>query len=103
MTFTNLKRIHEAPKSGQLLAYTRKKVYFQPYDSLSEVKELLQNETLLELHLFDRDKEYRAIMTRSRRFKNSNTEPTTKDGCRVYGIIETIADFSEKDFSYRFL
>ncbi len=97
MTFTNLKRIHEAPKSGQLLAYTRKKVYFQPYDSLSEVKELLQNETLLELHLFDRDKEYRAIMTRSRRFKNSNTEPTTKDGCRVYGIIETIADFSEKD------
>lgn len=83
MTYQNLKRSNEAPESGQLLAYTRKKVYFQPYDSLFDVAALLQNETLLELHLFDQDKEYRAIVTRSRRFAD--------------GIIETIADFSEKE------
>ena len=93
MTFTNLKRRHEAPESGQLLAYTRKKVYFQPYDSFSEIEELLQNEKLLELHLFDRDKEYRAILTRSKRFKDNNTEASTKDEYQI----ETIADFSEAD------
>lgn len=93
MTFTNLKRRHEAPERGQLLAYTREKVYFQPYDSLSEIDELLQNEKLLELHLFDRDKEYRAILTRSKRFKDNNTEASTKDEYQI----ETIADFSETD------
>lgn len=97
MIYQDLKRSNEAPESGQLLAYTRKKVYFQPYGSLSEVELLLQNEMLLELHLFDQDKEYRAIVTRSRRFKDSNTEASTKDGHRTHGIIETIADFSEED------
>ena len=93
MTFTNLKRRHEAPESGQLLAYTRKKVYFQPYDSFSEIEELLQNEKLLDMQLFDRDKEYRAIITRSKRFKDNNTEASTKDEYQI----ETIADFSEAD------
>ena len=68
MTYQDLKRVNEAPKSGQLLAYTRKEVYFQPYGSLAEAEGLLQEKTLLELHLFDNDKEYRAIVTRSKRF-----------------------------------
>ncbi|HIZ60863.1 MAG TPA: hypothetical protein H9967_09190 [Candidatus Dorea faecipullorum] len=85
MTYQDLKRVNEAPKSGQLLAYTRKEVYFQPYDSLAEAEGLLQEKTLLELHLFDNDKEYRAIVTRSKRFPD--------------GMIETIADFSEEDAS----
>lgn len=82
MTYQDLKRVNKAPVSGQLLAYTRKTVHFQPYGSLAEVEALLQEDTLLEIHLFDHDREYRAIATRSRRFAD--------------GMIETVADFPEE-------
>lgn len=64
-----------------MLAYTRKKVIFQPYADPDEVKQILADEQILELHLFDRDREYRAIASRSPRFQD--------------GVIETIADFEK--------
>lgn len=58
------------PENGQLLAYTRKKVYFQQYEDLETVKELLKDQVLLELHLFDDEKEARFLSTTSHRFKD---------------------------------
>lgn len=68
-----------APSQGQMLAYTRKEVIYQPYSGLDEVKQRLESEELLELHLFDSNKEYRAVSTISHRFSN--------------GFIEHVADF----------
>ncbi len=83
MRWCNLQKIGEAPQAGQLLAYTRKNVIFQPYGALEEVEEWLSQEDLLEVHLFDEEKEYRSIATRSKRYKD--------------GVIETVADFSERE------
>lgn len=79
MHYDNLKRSSEAPACGQMLAYTRERVIFQPYVSLDEVRQILADKRLLELHLFDEDREYRAIASRSPRFEN--------------GVIETVVDF----------
>lgn len=79
MYYENLKRSSEAPPCGQMLAYTRKQVIFRPYVSLDEVRQILADVQLLELHLFDKDREYRAVVSRSPRFEN--------------GVIETVADF----------
>lgn len=79
MLIAELKDIGSAPASGQMLAYTRKKVIFEPYFSHDEVREKLSGEELLEIHLFDNNKEYRAISTESRRYED--------------GYIHHIADF----------
>lgn len=79
----------KAPESGYLLAYTRSGVIFQSYASLDALDGVLQEE-LLELHLFDRDKEYRAIASASRR---SIVEQD------VHAIIH-VADFSSSDKDY---
>lgn len=68
-----------APSQGQMLAYTRKEVIYQPYSDLEEVKQRIGKDELLELHLFDKDKEYRAVSTDSHRFPN--------------GFIEHVANF----------
>ena len=74
----------KAPESGYLLAYTRSGVIFQSYASLDALDGVLQEE-LLELHLFDRDKEYRAIAS-----------IVEQD---VHAIIH-VADFSSSDKDY---
>lgn len=79
----SLKRFSEAPDAGMLLAYTRKKVIFQPYHNRSEAERLVAGQELLELHLFNQDMEYRCITTRSSRYKD--------------GVIEAVIDFPEKD------
>ena len=88
MKMADLKRINEAPESGQMLAYTREKVFFKPYLGIDEVKEEFTNQNLLELHLFDRNKEYRAIASESVRY-------------RMDGYVDTVSDFrsDEKDES----
>lgn len=83
MTLQDLKKLEGAPAQGQLLAYTRRKVIFQPYKRREEVAEVLGDKELLELHLFDEQKEYRCIASRSSRFPS--------------GVIETVADFPEND------
>lgn len=76
MHYTDLKQISSAPEQGQILAYTRKQIFFQPYADLEEVKQILEDSEILELHLFDSSQEYRAVASRSPRFEN--------------GVIETV-------------
>lgn len=78
MHYIDLKRVTEAPKRGQMLAYTRTQVIFQSYADLDEVKQILEDAEILELHLFDDGKEYRSIASRSPRFKD--------------GVIETVVN-----------
>ena len=80
MKYEELKHIKEAPEAGTILAYTRKQVIFNIYTSLNEVEQLLGEEELLELHLFDEVKEYRSIMSVSLRFPDGYVETVeTKD------------------------
>lgn len=65
-----LATVQNTPKSGQLLAYTRSEVYFQQYNDLETVVDLLKDQVLLELHLFDDEKEARFLSTTSHRFKD---------------------------------
>lgn len=60
-------KISQAPRRGKLLAYTPKNVIFENYSSLSEAEDLLSNQDLLEVHLFDSISEYRAIASESSR------------------------------------
>lgn len=91
-----------APEKGQLLAYIRReKLIFLPYEDLGEVDKLLSGKELLEVHLFDRIKEYRAITSRSRRFmrKESEAEQDPAESARQnsVGIIEYLADFPDDE------
>ncbi len=81
MDIRTLQQIDKAPHSGYMLLYTRQNVVFEKYDFeniddiknniLSKVDKMPNNE-LLEVHLFDNDKEYRAIKTTSHRtYQNS--------------------------------
>ncbi len=85
MRITELTRIGEAPKSGTVLAYTRKEVIFHAYNALDDITSELNGTELLELHLFDSNKEYRAVMSESHRFKN--------------GLIECVADFTDNVYT----
>ena len=79
MRWQDLKRKTEAPGEGWMLAYTREQVLFHSYKTYEEIEQELAEAELLELHLFDKDKEYRCLSTRSRRFPD--------------GVIETVEDF----------
>ncbi len=87
MNWCELKRVKEAPPKGYALIYTRQNVIFEPYNSLEEIKAGIvadeKNEDLLEIHLFDKDKEYRSISSQSSRYPD--------------GLIEAIIDFSDGD------
>lgn len=78
-----IKKKEDIPEKGQVLAYTRQKVIFHAYENLENVEAELSGEELLELHLFDKAKEYRCVSTRSRRFPS--------------GIIETLVSFQENE------
>lgn len=56
-----------APKRGQMLVYTRQKVFFEKYEDLNDAEEIFSKNEVLEMHLFDREKEYRIVKTRSKR------------------------------------
>ena len=82
MRWQELKRKAEAPERGWILAYTREAVCFHLYESQEELEQELADQELLELHLFDQEKEYRSLSTRSRRFPD--------------GVVETVEDFAEQ-------
>lgn len=67
MKIADLQEFKKAPASGQLLAYTRQQVIFHTYTSCEVVKDELKDENLLELHMFDDSREYRAIESNSKR------------------------------------
>lgn len=83
MKWDALKKINNAPSQGRMLLYLRSGVKFEGYSSLSNVKEIIGNQEILEIHLFDENKEYRALASESPRFS---------DGC-----IEWVSDFSEEE------
>lgn len=65
----------KAPLSGFVLAYMRKEVIFRGYDRIEELADLmLENEELLELHLFNEEKELRFVSSNSRRYKEKYIE-----------------------------
>lgn len=121
MLWNDLEPKGKAPESGWILAYTRKKVIFHTYENLSALEEELNGEELLELHLFDDEKEYRCLATRSKRFSKSGKSVETaadaqenqkktssgmiepvvdvqgKKKKTFSGIIETVVDFPEED------
>lgn len=64
----------QAPKKGQMLLYTRTQVIFEPYNDLAEVADIFNQNEVLELHLFDYEREYRLVKTRSKRVENGYIE-----------------------------
>lgn len=69
MQIKALKKINEAPKKGYILAYTRKESPdFQEYTSIDDIYEKYDNKELLEIHLFDNEKEYRAVSSTSHKY-----------------------------------
>ena len=58
--------IEGAPQKGTVYATFIDKVVFQKYQSLKEIEELAKEDRMLELHLFDREKEYRVLKTRKK-------------------------------------
>lgn len=85
MRFSDLKDFSLAPEKGQFMAYARKRVLFETYESLQDLTAKYQSEDFLELHLFDQDKEYRAIQSESVRYRGQN------------GVITCMEDFSADD------
>ncbi len=85
MRLSELKDISLAPEKEQIMAYARTKVLFESYESLQDLIARYQLEDFLEIHLFDRNKEYRSIMSESIRYRGRN------------GVIECVEDFSADD------
>lgn len=71
---------NNAPGKGWALIYTREEVIFESYDKLDAVQNKIGVKELLEVHLFDKNREYRCIATRSKRFKN--------------GMVSNVIDFA---------
>jgi len=70
-----LELVEEMPEKGWVLAYRRGGVVFKAYDLLeggskNELEALLKAEDLLEIHLFDAEKEWRAISSRRHGWKS---------------------------------
>ncbi len=85
MLYANIKIDNKkCPDSGYILAYTRREVIFERYDDLEKALSLLEEQDVLEIHLFDKNTEYRLLTSGSKRFKE-------------IGYIETVADFALKD------
>lgn len=77
------KCFQEAPDAGYLLAYARDEVIFEKYDSRRQAEERLKDKELLELHMFDEEKEYRCLFSTSRRFSGQG------------GVIDLIEQFAD--------
>jgi len=89
MGLEKLKNINDAPCAGHVLAYFRRAgILFEKYDTLEGVLAkidatiLEKDDTLLELHLFDAEKEYRCIKTEAK--------------SRLEDYIEYLAGFKEE-------
>ena len=80
MRMNELKRLNEAPESGTALIYLISEVKFQKYCGFEELEKIIGDEGILEMHLFDDQKEYRCIVLESQRFKDKD------------GVIEAVVD-----------
>ena len=69
-----------APEKGIVYALLRNQVVFKGYESLEEVEQLAADGKLLELHLFDGEKEFRRVRTRMDGFLDTViTDETEKE------------------------
>ena len=100
-----LTKLKEAPRKGWLLAYTRTQVLFSRYEETGGGREqlaaLLKGSQLLELHIFDGEKEYRYMASSSKRVQKRNQRVSREYGenCGKNvpgGWIEHVAAFPEK-------
>lgn len=100
-----LTKLKEAPRKGWLLAYTRTQVLFSRYEETGgdreQLAQLLEGSQLLELHIFDEEKEYRYTVSSSKRARKRNQCLSQKYGenCKGNvpgGWIEHVAAFPEK-------
>ena len=87
MKTSELKRINEAPNAGTRMIYTRKEVLFGEYDSKDRCLDEIAEHDILELHMFDDEKEYRALSSESVRSES--------------GVLEHVADFKDDDSIYK--
>lgn len=91
MRTENLKKIGQAPEKGTLYALTKTGVILEQYGDRNTAAEILkrmsENTEILELHLFDCEKEYRAVSTDGKRVFEGSHE----------GIIEHIADWNAEE------
>lgn len=83
MRLEQLNYKEQAPATGTALIYTRQNVIYENYNAIDQVAPLVGEHEILEIHLFDETKEYRAVVTQSARYRN--------------GFIEHVADFSIED------
>ena len=67
-----LEHIKKAPDCGALLAYTRKEVLFFTYASKEVAAGCLTDKEVLELHMFDEQKEFRMLESKSKRYAGEN-------------------------------
>jgi hypothetical protein len=74
MLWKELEKKEQAPKFGYLLVYTRQKILLKEYKNQEDLKKYLDDIELLEVHLFDQNKEYRAITSESKRFHDKFVE-----------------------------
>lgn len=86
MKWENIKDNNNIPNYGWILAYTRQEVLFKEYKK-NDLDKFLNKRELLEIHLFNQEKEFRAILSGS--YKNQKK-----------GFIEHVADFKTDDSEY---
>ena len=107
MDIYSLEQIGQAPKQGCLLIYTRKEVIFEKYDCTgTDIKEYIvpKVDTILELHLFDAGREYRAVQSTAHRTYPGSAKGTaecvvTKEESQKDDIDEYVEDILlEKKF-----
>ena len=60
--------LSNAPKNGILYALYVDRMEFFKYKNLEEIESIITEKNLLELHLFDKDMEFRAVKTRKGAF-----------------------------------
>mgnify|MGYP001264662949 CR=1 FL=1 len=87
MIYKELNQRDNAPQKGVILAYTRQEIIFQEYSDIADVEKILADKELVEIHLFDEKKEYRALVTTGNRVFNNSAK----------GTVEHIADFKSED------
>ena len=74
MKYSEIKDLIEknAPDSGYVLAYTRKKLIFKIYSDKNSLEGIFEGECsdFLEIHLFNSDSEYRILSSESSRYES---------------------------------
>ena len=56
--------LNDAPQKGTIYATFIDKMVYKKYESIDEIEELVTKDNLLEVHMFDKEKELRFLKTR---------------------------------------